>query len=170
MINLVELLASGLGVKLGEPFDIVAFDGGEDVVEDNPYSFTRNALVDAHGNPADEGIIDNLVTGAYVVSKYTIWDSLKLCYADANTLCFTDRTPKDTEKNKVRLRIGFASKADMNIRIVGSKSGFSVDDVNNGAVAWLYHDKIGGLYGGTSVADSIVWLQKAGCEWGELHE
>ena len=49
-------------------------------------------------------------------------------------------------------------------------SPYSVDDINKGAVAWLYNNEAGGLMGGATIGEAIAWLKRAGMPWGELHE
>lgn len=50
----------------------------------------------------------------------------------------------------------------------GYNTPFSVDDINNGAVPWLYHEKYGGLMAGTTINKAIKWLRKAGIKCAEL--
>ena len=49
-------------------------------------------------------------------------------------------------------------------------SPYSVEDINKGAVPWLYHEKAGTLFAGATMAKAKRWLKKAGVLWGELHE
>ena len=49
-------------------------------------------------------------------------------------------------------------------------SPYSVDDINNGAIAWLFCEEAGGLKGGATIEEAVEWLKKAGVLWGELHE
>lgn len=47
---------------------------------------------------------------------------------------------------------------------------YSVNDINSGAIAWLFHEEFGALPAGATMEQAIEWLRKAGCKWGELHE
>ena len=47
-------------------------------------------------------------------------------------------------------------------------SPYSVEDINNGAVAWLYSDESGALMGGATMDEAIEWLNKSTTMWGEL--
>ena len=49
-------------------------------------------------------------------------------------------------------------------------SPYSVEAINKGAVAWLYHEDAGKLAAGATMAEAKRWLKKAGVLWGELHE
>ena len=49
-------------------------------------------------------------------------------------------------------------------------SPYSVDDINNGAIAWLFCEEAGGLKGGATIEEAVEWLKKAGVLCGELHE
>lgn len=48
-------------------------------------------------------------------------------------------------------------------------SPFSVKEINSGAIAWLRNDEAGNLMAGTTMADTIKWLNKTGIKWGILH-
>ena len=47
-------------------------------------------------------------------------------------------------------------------------SPYSVEQINKGAVPWLYCDDAGGLMGGATIDEAIAWLKKADLKWGEL--
>lgn len=47
-------------------------------------------------------------------------------------------------------------------------SPYSVDDINNGAVPWLYSDEAGGLMAGATIEEAKAWFKKAKVWWGEL--
>lgn len=47
-------------------------------------------------------------------------------------------------------------------------SPYSVEDINKGAVAWLYSDEGGALKGGATMDEAIEWLNKSTTMWGEL--
>ena len=47
---------------------------------------------------------------------------------------------------------------------------FSVDDINAGAIAWLFCDEAGALPAGATIEEAITWLKSIGAKWGELHE
>jgi hypothetical protein len=47
-------------------------------------------------------------------------------------------------------------------------SPYSVEDINKGAIAWLFSDEAGGLSGGATMDEAIEWCKKAKVKWGEL--
>ena len=47
-------------------------------------------------------------------------------------------------------------------------SPYSVEAINKGAAAWLYHETAGGLYAGATLEEAGKWLTVAGALWGEL--
>ena len=49
-------------------------------------------------------------------------------------------------------------------------SPYSVESINKGAIAWLYHEDAGGLMGGATMDETIAWLKCAKVKWGELKE
>ena len=51
-----------------------------------------------------------------------------------------------------------------------TNSPYSVEAINKGAIAWLYHAEAGALKGGATMAEAKRWLKKAGVLWGELHD
>ena len=51
-----------------------------------------------------------------------------------------------------------------------TNSPYSVEDINKGAIAWLWCEEVGALPAGATIEEAIEWLKKAGCKWGELHD
>lgn len=47
-------------------------------------------------------------------------------------------------------------------------SPYSVEDINNGAIAWLYHREAGGLMAGATIEEAFKWFKKANIKCGEL--
>ena len=47
-------------------------------------------------------------------------------------------------------------------------SPYSVEAINKGAAAWLYHETAGGLRAGATMEEAGKWLDVAGALWGEL--
>lgn len=47
-------------------------------------------------------------------------------------------------------------------------SPYSVEDINNGAVAWLFTKEAGGLMAGATIEEAIEWCKKANIKCGEL--
>ena len=47
-------------------------------------------------------------------------------------------------------------------------SPYSVEDINKGAVAWLYYREVGGLMAGSTMKEAIKWCKKANVLCGEL--
>ena len=47
-------------------------------------------------------------------------------------------------------------------------SPYSVEDINNGAIAWLFQDEAGGLMGGATIKETKEWMKKAKVRFGEL--
>jgi hypothetical protein len=121
----------------------------------------------------------------------------RLCYVDDNIMYFTDNfekqwgddwndkpyehnaePPYELEDDKP-LRNGFG-----HIRMIAFKSSwyirrpcdghlnspYSVEDINKGAIAWLYSDEAGGLMAGSTMDEAIAWCKKGKIKWGELTE
>jgi hypothetical protein len=121
----------------------------------------------------------------------------RLCYVDENIMCFSDNfekqwgddwndrpyehnaePPYGLEDDKP-LRDGFG-----HIRKIAFESHwwirrpcdghlnspYSVEDINKGAIAWLYSDEAGGLMAGATMDEAIAWCKKAEVKWGELTE
>ena len=49
-------------------------------------------------------------------------------------------------------------------------SPYSVDDINKGAIAWLYCNEAGGLMAGSTMDEAIAWCRKSKVKFGELTE
>ncbi len=49
-------------------------------------------------------------------------------------------------------------------------SPYSVDDINKGAIPWLWNEDAGALPAGATMAKAKKWLKEAGVMWGELHD
>ena len=123
------------------------------------------------------------------LSKY------KLCYADSNTLYFTDDFENvwgddwddapyehnaglpyekddelDTYVHHTHIRcISYLPEFYFKLPCDGyANSPYSVEDINKGAIPWLYSDKVGGLMGGATMQEAIDWLTKIGVKWAEL--
>lgn len=47
-------------------------------------------------------------------------------------------------------------------------SPYSVEDINKGAIPWLYNPKAGGLMAGATIEEAIKWCKKAEIKCGEL--
>lgn len=47
-------------------------------------------------------------------------------------------------------------------------SPYSVEDINNGAIPWLYHENAGGLVAGATIKEAFEWFKKANIKCGEL--
>lgn len=121
----------------------------------------------------------------------------RLCYVDENVMYFTDnfehqwgddwndapyecnaeppyewRDDLTDEENKhhghIRY-IGYMTSWEIRTPNCGYlNSPYSVEQINKGAVPWLYCDDAGGLMGGATIDEAIAWLKKAGLKWGEL--
>ena len=121
----------------------------------------------------------------------------RLCYVDENVMYFTDnfenqwgddwndapyehnaeepyewRDDLTEEENKYHGHIryiGYRTSWEIRTPDVGYlNSPYSVEQINKGAVPWLYCDEAGGLMGGSTIDEAIEWLKKAGLKWGEL--
>ena len=122
----------------------------------------------------------------------------KLCYVDENVMYFTDNfehqwgddwndAPYEcnaeppyewidewSEERNLESRghiryIGYMTSWDIKTPNRGYlNSPYSVEQINKGAVPWLYCDDAGGLMGGATIDEAIEWLKKAGLKWGEL--
>lgn len=121
----------------------------------------------------------------------------RLCYVDENIMYFTDNfknqvgddwndrpyehnaEPPYEQKDDEPLRDGYG-----HIRKIAFESHwwirrpcdghinspYSVEDINKGAIAWLYSDDAGGLMAGSTMAEAIEWCRKGKIKWGELTE
>lgn len=47
-------------------------------------------------------------------------------------------------------------------------SPYSVEDINKGAIAWLYHEDAGGLMAGATLGEAFEWFKNANIRCGEL--
>lgn len=108
----------------------------------------------------------------------------KLCYVENGIMYFTedfedvkgddwnDSPYEDNagEPYEELVTVLIAFKFDYKTREPADRGSFSVNEINKGAVPWLYNDNCGGLYGGDDLDKCIDWLQKAGYKWGELHD
>ncbi len=116
------------------------------------------------------------------------FDEFRLCYVDGNLMYFTDNfegqwgddwddapyecnaeTPyrclNDIDNNDGRGHILVAAwydvHGDVSLPCDGVlNSSYSVQDINAGAVAWLYKRGKGGLNGGTTLADTRAFCKK----------
>ena len=79
----------------------------------------------------------------------------RLCYVDDDLMYFTDN---------------FANCIgdDWNDSPYEHNSPYSVEDINNGAIAWLFQDEAGGLMGGATIKETKEWMKKAKVRFGEL--
>jgi hypothetical protein len=50
----------------------------------------------------------------------------------------------------------------------GYNSPYSVEDINNGAIAWLFCEDAGGLMAGATIKEAKEWFKKANTRFGEL--
>lgn len=108
----------------------------------------------------------------------------KLCYVENGIMYFTDNMEEvhgddwndipyehnAEEPNEECINKMIAFRGDCFAKEPCERGNFSVDEINSGAIAWLYHEDGGGLYGGDDISKCIDWLQKVGYKWGELHE
>ena len=119
----------------------------------------------------------------------------KLCYVDDGVMYFTDNfeqivgddwddkpyehnagEPYELSKDEP-LRDGYghirylAFKKEWGIKEPCGgflNSPYSVNDINNGAVAWLFTREAGGLMAGATIEEAIEWCKKANIKCGEL--
>jgi hypothetical protein len=121
----------------------------------------------------------------------------RLCYVDDNIMFFTDNFDKAwgddwndkpyehnagepyevTSDKPVRDGYGHIRKVAFepywNIRRPCDgyiNSPYSVEDINKGAIAWLYSEDAGGLMAGATMDEAIAWCRKGKIKWGELTE
>lgn len=121
-------------------------------------------------------------------------DNYRLCYIDDGVMYFTDDFEhcwgddwQDTndcagepylyndklspEQNAERgashlVYLGFRS--NWQTTYPWKDKGYSIKDINKGEVAWICHDEVGGLLGGTPLPEAIGWMSRAGFFWGRL--
>ena len=122
----------------------------------------------------------------------------RLCYANKNILYFTDNfgnqwgddwddapyehnagepyewidewSEKENLKSRGHIRM-IAFLADQWLEYPKDgyyNSPYSVDDINNGAIAWIRVHGGKPLPAGTTIDKAMVWLAKIGARWGEL--
>ena len=108
----------------------------------------------------------------------------KLCYVENGIMYFTndmdtahgddwDNAPYEhnaSEPYEEYIALMIAFNGDCMKKEPFDRGSFSVNEINKGAIPWLYHEDGGALYGGDEVSKCIDWLQKVGYMWGELHE
>ena len=119
----------------------------------------------------------------------------RLCYVDNNIMYFTDnfenqwgddwndapyehnaeppyelREDEECRDGYGHIRyIGYMTSWEIRTPNYGTiNSSYSVEQINKGAVPWLYCDDAGGLMAGATIDEAIAWLKKAGLKWGEL--
>ena len=80
----------------------------------------------------------------------------------------TQGSPSIIRTSNGQLNLLFAFKFDLDSTKDIKMIQDTVDDINNGAVPWLYHEKHGGLMAGTTINKAIKWLRKAGIKCAEL--
>lgn len=64
-----------------------------------------------------------------------------------------------------------AYKSDKYIREPNDRydnSPYSVEDINKGAIAWLYSSRAGALPAGSTMGQAVEWLKNVNAVWGEL--
>ena len=116
----------------------------------------------------------------------------QLCYVDGHIMWFTDNfadqwgddwddkpyehnadppyeyseeLPDEFNKHRGRFVMACWFDPDYEVGLPCDKflnSPYSVEDINAGAVAWLFKRGAGGLMGGATVEDARAWCQKAG--------
>ena len=124
-------------------------------------------------------------------------EKLRLCYVDENIMYFTDNFEhqwgddwndrpyehnaeppyelKDDEPVRggyghIR-KIAFENRWYIRRPCDGHlNSPYSVEDINKGAIAWLYSEEAGGLMAGATMDEAIEWCRKAKIKFGELTE
>lgn len=79
---------------------------------------------------------------------------------------------QNIERGRGNIRcIAFMPKFDIRQPRSGYlNSPFSVEDINNGAVPWLYNEKAGALMAGATMGKAKKWLKDIGIMWAELHD
>lgn len=180
-MNLIPVIAEALGLKINEEFSLD--DNCEEVGE--RYKFTEDNVVDYIGGPMPATVLKDLILGKYRVEKIAPPDdSLRLCYVEDGVMYFADDMKKiqgdDWDDAPYQHNAGTPFGKHLKAKIFFNKTwdvkepkdngDYSVDDINRGAVAWLYSDKAGGLWGRATIGECIQWLRKAGLEWAEAHK
>lgn len=186
MDSIMSEVARVLGVRLGEPFNIVScgdyFEGAPFRIDGHGLSATTKT-----GNKSLDALFKGLLRGYYQaqpIEDNVNLEYYRLCYVGDSLLYFTDNIEqahgddwddRPYQDNSSRpydkyVRKVISYEPQWTVR-EASDSGvrYCVYEINQGAVPWLFHEKAGGLMGGTSYPDTITWLRKAGVRWGELH-
>lgn len=187
MSGIMREVVKLLGVKIGEPFEVIFNDSranGTFYIDNEGY---LQAITTVGIKESIEAILEGLLQGRYEakpVENTSDLDNYRLCYVEDSLMYFTDDfenvhgddwDDRPYQNNAgtpyaeyVRRIIAFEDRWDIEKPSDG-RCYYSAYDINRGAAAWLFHEKAGGLMGGASYADAVIWLRKAGIRWGELH-
>ena len=131
-----------------------------------------------------------------IISKPLPLDEFQLCYVDGNIMYFTDNfegqcgddwddapyehnadppyryasdLPDNSYRGHILLAAWFSDQYDVLLPRDGTiNSSYSVEDINAGAVAWLYKRGKGGLRGGATVAEAREFCKKYGIYFAVL--
>jgi hypothetical protein len=121
----------------------------------------------------------------------------RLCYVDENIMYFSDNFEKQwgddwndkPYEHNAELPYGLEDDKPVrdgfgHIRLMAFESHwwirrpcdghvnspYSVEDINKGAIAWLYSDEAGGLMAGSTMDEAVEWCRRGKIKWGELTE
>ena len=95
------------------------------------------------------------------------WDDAPYEYNAEPPYEIIDWLPDNTHRGNIRY-IAFIDVDVTKPCDYGINSPFSVEDINKGAVPWLFNNKAKALKGGATMNEAKGWLKKAGAKWGEL--
>lgn len=86
----------------------------------------------------------------------------RLCYLEAGVMYFTD------DIHNVCGDDWDDVPYEHNAGEPYERGEYSVEEINNGAIPWLYCNTAGPLYAGATRVECVAWLNKAHMVWGEL--
>lgn len=184
-MNILPAVANLLGVKQWQCFNII--DSNGQLIGGSPYMFNDKGLVSIQWpDIPNTDLCAELLNGdcETVPIESTEEDKLCLCYVSGYIMYFTDDMTNvwgdDWDDRPFEYNAGEPYKKYVKAKICYDNNdscalpnrfgNFSAEDINDGFVPWLQHEKAGSLYAGATLEDTKVWLRKAGIQWGELHE
>ena len=118
-------------------------------------------------------------------NKATNVDIPRLCYLEAGMMYFTDdihnvcgddwddvpyeHNAGEPYERYVVAMLAFHPTKDTDLCYEPYERGeYSVEEINNGAIPWLYCQTAGPLHAGATRVECVAWLNKAHMVWGEL--
>lgn len=110
----------------------------------------------------------------------------RLCYVDGRIMFFTndinnvcgdnwdvrgyEYNSGEPHEQYVTAMLAFHPTGDSTLEYEPCNRGeeFTIEEINDGAIPWLYCKSAGPLYAGATRVECVTWLNKAHMVWGEL--